>query len=73
MTEEEYQNAKTIQKSLNMLKEVKKEMDRNRWVHFHTAVTGHIEYGYDSSVLRKDLKNFIDAEIEKFQKMFDEA
>ena len=70
MTREMFNKVNFINHDIEVLQNIKSEQDRNHWVGFYTP-SGE-EDSFWSSEMQDDLKNFIDSELEKAQKLFEE-
>lgn len=71
MTRETYGKAYNLDHDLTVLKDIKFEQDKNRWVGFRTSSNRMIDSFWESE-LKDDFKEFIIREIEKVNKMFEE-
>lgn len=71
MTRELFNKANSINHDINVLQNIKFEQDKNHWVGFRTPAGE--EDSFWSRELQVDLKNFINSELEKAQKLFEEV
>ena len=70
MTQELFNKANNISHDINVLQNIKFEQDKNHWVGFCTPAGK--EDSFWNREMQVDLKNFIDSELEKAQKLLEE-
>lgn len=70
MTQETLNKATHVNHDITVLKKLKDEQEKNHWVGFRTP-NGDGDIFWDST-MQDDFKNFINTELLKAQKMFEE-
>lgn len=70
MTRETFDKAKDILADIESLKNIKSEYKNKHWISFYGAVVK--EQPISASIFRDDLEKFIDVEIAKLEKEFED-
>lgn len=70
MTQELFNKANFINHDITVLENIKCEKDQNHWIAFHTPAGDEDDFWSDE--MQTDLKNFIESELEKARKLFEE-
>ena len=71
MTKETYQLAERLNHDLTVLNAIKFQQDKKHWIGFRTPDNDSVDSLWTAE-LRNDFQEFIDGEIEKVNRLFDE-